>query len=309
MSFLVSLERGEYQNGALNQFAPASNYSLLNARAMMWMSQLAYDTDNESKVDSVLSAWNLRPRLLITNDPVTGLPPRSACVIVAGGRGVTVVSFAGTDPLKISDWITDFTTFPSADQVHTGFQNAVTTVWPRIRSVIENRLPNEQPLFFTGHSLGGALAIIAAERAKRELNAQATAVYTFGSPRPGGQSFADAYGSTLAGVTFRLVNGTDLVATVPPSAGGTFRHVGAAYQCPTDGLFETRTDISGRDADAPQFTSSLFTSFESDLRAAITGRVFQPVGRRSLAVAAGLLPRMVRDHVPDNYFRALSITI
>ena len=129
MSFLVSMKREDYQDGALNSFSATGGYRLDNARAMMWLSQLAYDTDDRGKVEGVLAAWNLRLRAFRTNDPITGFPIRSACALVAAGRGATMVAFAGTDPLKISDWVTDFRTLPSATQLHSGFEDAVNTVW------------------------------------------------------------------------------------------------------------------------------------------------------------------------------------
>jgi Lipase (class 3) len=309
MSFLVSLDRREYQDGAMTLFRPTPGYTLDNARAMMWMAQLAYDTDDGGKVDDVLRAWTLNRRALISNDPATGLPLRSACVVVAGGRDATIVSFSGTDPLKISDWITDFTPLPSATQRHTGFKEAVDSVWGQIKTVIANRPNTERALFFTGHSLGGALALIAAERAisDQEVRAHATAVYVYGCPRAGGARFFDDYTPKLGDATFRLVHGTDIVSTVPPS--GPFRHVGRAIQCDTDGVFDAHTPMSTRDDDKPDFVASMFSSARADLGAAISGNLFQPVGRRLLARAAGLLPRMVRDHVPDSYFRALSITL
>ena len=172
MSFLVELDRHAYPDSALDDFTVTPLFSLDNSRAMMWMSQLAYETANTSKVESILTAWHLTIRAIMTNDPVTGLPPHSACVVVAGGRGASMVSFAGTDPLKIEDWITDFSASQSATGLHSGFQAAVETVWPGIRTLIANPPPSEQALFFTGHSLGGALAIIAAERAIRESERQ-----------------------------------------------------------------------------------------------------------------------------------------
>ena len=44
MTFLVELPRDEYPNDAMDSFRVASDFALNNARAMMWMSQLAYDT-------------------------------------------------------------------------------------------------------------------------------------------------------------------------------------------------------------------------------------------------------------------------
>lgn len=45
MSFLVAMARAHYHDNAFDAFTASSGYSLENARAMMWMSQLAYDTD------------------------------------------------------------------------------------------------------------------------------------------------------------------------------------------------------------------------------------------------------------------------
>lgn len=189
MSFLVEILASAYPPDALNKFTGGSDFGLDNARAMMWMSQLAYETASESKVKNIIEKLSMTKRGFAMNDPVTGLPPKSACLVAAGGRNATIIAFAGTDPLKIEDWITDFTVgFPQPDVLHEGFHAAVGTVWPTVKAIIQSRPPPEQPLFFTGHSLGGALAINAAARAQSELGVTATAVYTFGSPRTGGSS-------------------------------------------------------------------------------------------------------------------------
>ncbi len=303
MSFLVELARSAYPKDALNGFSPNPQFGLDNARAMMWLSQLAYETADKSKVESILGDLLLTMRAFVSNDPVTGLPPRSACAFVAGGRGATFISFSGTDPLKIEDWITDFTATRSTTDLHSGFQNAVDTVWPTIKPVIKSRPGDQQHLFFTGHSLGGVLAIIAAERAMRELGVAATAVYTFGSPRPGGVDFFNSCG--LGNSTFRLVHGTDIVPTVPPTAD--FRHVGQSIQCPTDGRFDGPIVTSLGEANKPDFVEGVMQSGLADLRALAAFRFIRGIGPRPLDRLAVLLPRMVRDHVPSNYFRALSI--
>jgi hypothetical protein len=40
MSFLVAMARPHYHDNAFDAFTASSSYSLENARAMMWMSQL-----------------------------------------------------------------------------------------------------------------------------------------------------------------------------------------------------------------------------------------------------------------------------
>jgi triacylglycerol lipase len=309
MSGFVELERSKYPSDALDKFKVTAKFNLDNARAMMWLSQLAYETADESKVKSILGAWKLTMREFISNDPKTGLPPDSACVVVAGGRGATFVTFAGSDPGKIEDWVTDFDAMPSATGLHAGFEKTVGTVWPAIEAAIKKREATEQALFFTGHSLGGALAILAAARAAAEFAIQPTVVYTYGSPRNGGTEFFDAYTPLLGDSTFRLINGTDIVPTVPPPLSGGYRHVGHAIQCRTDGIFDTQTPIMAPNQNKPELLESALQSALADSAAIANLQIFHGIGAGLLNQLSGLLPRMVRDHVPTNYFRALSITI
>jgi hypothetical protein len=309
MSVFVELDRQQYPDDALNKFTASRQFDLDNARAMMWLAQLAYETAHKSKVQSILDAWQLTMHEFIRNDPGTGLPPKSACVVVAGGRGATFVTFAGSDPGKIEDWVTDFDAMPSAMDLHTGFANAVKTVWPAVEAAIKNHGAPGQALFFTGHSLGGALAILAAARAAAEFGIQPTVVYTYGSPRNGGKMFFDEYTPLLGDSTFRLIDGTDIVPTVPPPLSGGYRHVGHAIQCKTDGTFDAQTPIMAPNQNKPELVESAIQSALADSGAIANFQIFHGLGPGLLNHLSGLLPRMVRDHVPANYFRALSITV
>jgi triacylglycerol lipase len=245
-----------------------------------------------------------------SNDPATGLPPKSACVVVAGGRGATFITFAGSDPLKFEDWITDFNAVQSANNLHAGFKAAVETVWTTIETAMKKRFASEQALFLTGHSLGGALAIIAAARAALEFKIQPTVVYTYGSPRAGGTEFFDIYKPLLGDATFRLIHGNDIVPTVPPVLPGEYRHVGQSIQCPTDGLFDgSQAQISAPEANKPDLVEGAIEAGLADLRAFSAFRFIRRIGPRPLDRLASLLPRVVRDHVPANYFRALGIPL
>lgn len=73
--------------------------------------------------------------------------------------------------------------------VHAGFQLALNVVWPKVISELhEYRAANsDAPIFFTGHSLGAALATIAMAR----FNDKNVPLFTYGSPRIGNKAFYD----------------------------------------------------------------------------------------------------------------------
>lgn len=305
MSVLVSLKPDIYRDDALNGFTATRQFTPGNARAIMWLSQLAYETDVERNVDDILAKFQLKKRLLGSNGPITGLLQRKASFIVAAGHGATFVMFAGTDPLKIGDWFKDFKLALEPNVLHEGFAEAVNSVMRDIQAVIANRGADEQPLFFTGHSMGGALANIAALRAL-EADVQATGVYTFGGPRAGGQDFFDRYTPKLGDRTFRLVRGHDIVPTVPPGLAG-FRHVGRILHCPHGLPFEGSPSLSNAgNAPGPILTVlSALSDFEFSLPdieelAKIDPRTFDEIEA---------IPDLVSDHVPASYFHALSITL
>lgn len=145
-----------------------------------------------------------------------------ACALVRS-RGdsavpVTVLVFRGTQGVR--NWLIDLDTkmvaSAQAGRVHCGFQKALDEVWPEVDQALSSVTT---ATFYTGHSMGGALATLAASRRAP------AAMYTFGSPRVGDAEFA----SRLVGERiYRVVNCADVVAMVPPSRGPwPFRHVGA----------------------------------------------------------------------------------
>lgn len=304
MSFLVRYPLDSYRRDALDDFTVTSRFTHGNAQAMMWLSQLAYETDDSGKVDIILNRWGLERRGFGADAPNSGLVPPKARFIVAVGRGATFVTFSGTDPLSIKDWITNFTLTPSPNVFHRGFVEAVDAVRSEIEVAIRNGGAG-QPLFFTGHSMGGALANVAASRA---LNAglQATAVYTFGGPRTGGRDFFAAY-EPLSDSTFRLVNGNDIVTAVPPSPLGNFRHVGRMLRCSHGSTFAGQV-LASKEGNDPSLTE-VGLGAVSDLNLNIPSiDELRNIDPRSID-QSGVLPSVISDHVPAAYFRALSVTV
>src|SRR5262245_32090902 len=106
MSFLGAVDRSPDPAGRLERFN-ASNLDLSSgtaildpARAMMWLSQLAYETANPGKIVDILRDWTLTQRALIDNPPGTALPLKAACAVVAGGGRAHVSPSCRTAPIK-----------------------------------------------------------------------------------------------------------------------------------------------------------------------------------------------------------------
>lgn len=131
-----------------------------------------------------------------------------------GSDGMRILAFRGTEK-TFADFKTDLRAElvkPSegqpAELIHTGFYEAFKTVKKPILSDLEK--DPELPLYVTGHSLGGALAIVATRFiAKNSLGA----CYTFGSPRVGNLDMGLVFRTPI----YRLVNSSDIVPRTPPA--------------------------------------------------------------------------------------------
>lgn len=322
MSILTRVPRTVYDRNrqAFADFAPEAGYRTGTARGMAWLAQLAYETEDPGKIAEVLSAWDLAlvGGILACGDRA-GLPTAMTQGFVAQGRGATIVAFAGTDPLLLANWATNFDIALAADGCARGFHDAAAVA----RGAVLDRLALSDagnPLFVTGHSLGGALAAATAMALARQGRA-VDAVYTFGMPRPGNAAFAAAYGDALGQRTYRLVYGDDLVPTVAPSALG-FRHVGRHLRCERHGSFVGLTPAEDIASDAPLFTAGVRKDWDDALYGiahpvtALKRQIVPAIrvlfgdpgeGGRTDTIAAliELLPPRLRDHIPDRYCAAL----
>ena len=142
---------------------------------------------------------------------------------IFGNSDDAVVTCRGTQPDDWNDLRADLdlqrAVAETAGWVHRGFKREVDDLWPRLEQALVN---NTRTLWFTGHSLGAAMAAICAGRCKLSyIKSNPRALFTFGSPRVG----SSRYVNHVQLEAYRWVNNNDIVTRVPPAWLG-FRHKG-----------------------------------------------------------------------------------
>ena len=129
-----------------------------------------------------------------------------------GRRPFAVLAIRGTTSPQ--DWMNNakagLKSIGGGRQVHKGFHQAFLDAKPDIDDLLQLDDVKELPLYVTGHSLGGAVAVMATWEYARDTLA---ACYTFGAPRVGNHAFNDGFKTPI----YRTVNAFDPVPLVPPT--------------------------------------------------------------------------------------------
>jgi hypothetical protein len=98
---------------------------------------------------------------------------------------------------------------------HMGFVKAIGDIWDPLYEAVEAEMKQKKrPLWLTGHSLGGALALLAAWLFKRKF-VRVHQVYTFGGPMIGNKLAVEAIDREFPNKIVRCVNGPDPVPLLP----------------------------------------------------------------------------------------------
>jgi triacylglycerol lipase len=216
-----------------------------NAISKKKVSELARDREYRSRVAGPIGELTLlRKSLLLAELSMIAYLPEPGATSAAASIGFdslrffdrdgsqaymfeneldVVVAFRGTEPNEWNDIKADANAFAAVvetiGRVHRGFKREVDDLWPQLEQALT---ANEKPLWFTGHSLGGAMATICAGQCKlSEIKSSPEGLITFGSPRVGDKRYINY----CQIVHFRWVNNNDIVARVPPPWLG-YRHGG-----------------------------------------------------------------------------------
>lgn len=181
-------------------------FKLVNALGCARASLLAYEKDS-TLLKRTAAGWGF--------DNCEPLPHENHFGFVMGNSDVLLVVFRGTD--EPVDWLTNLNVLFKRSPLgwtHRGFMKAVELFWPDLPQWISKFRDRSQPVWVAGHSLGGALAVLAAAKLAGEDGLEVDGVYTFGQPPVGTVGFCRKFKERFANRFFRFVNHTDAVADV-----------------------------------------------------------------------------------------------
>lgn len=207
-----------------------TDYRLSHAYWLARASDLAYK--DRAAIETAASDWGFDRVRHFESRHALPFPLEDTQAYTMAGDHMIITAFRGTEPDKIYDWLTDGSAPPTPGPgnkgfVHDGFHQALMSVYPEVRDTLAEFRTGGQSVWFTGHSLGGALAMLAGNRLYfEEPRILPDGIYTFGQPRTCDHLLAVAHNSAIAHRTYRFVNNNDIVPQVPPAPA--FAHVDAA---------------------------------------------------------------------------------
>ena len=196
-----------------------------NATALALASDLAYLPEAEAAV-AFEEQLGLHARLISVNN---------IQVYIAQNDEHIVAVFRGTEsPTTIEglkDWLltdavnlliipegrlgTDFIAAGVGARFHLGFMTALAAIWDPLEAAIKAEIARkDRPFWITGHSLGGALAMLSAWLFDRKFTS-VHQVYTYGAPMIGNAIASAAFDKAFPKKIYRFVNGPDPVPKLP----------------------------------------------------------------------------------------------
>ncbi len=199
----------------------ASKWSPANALVLAEASALAYDSKAADKVKTILGCETVESLSCLFDLPKKlkfeeGEPGPQA--FIALGKDNIVIAFRGTE-INLVDLLTDawaqsvkFST-DMPGMVHGGFVNTFRVLWPDLKTKLmaaRTAHPSAK-IWITGHSLGGALAVMAAAQISIVEKLPVQGVVTYGSPVTGDVEFHKALATAIPGRHWRIVLALDAV--------------------------------------------------------------------------------------------------
>ena len=204
----------------------ARRFEPVNAWWLSELSRLIYRRDFTEGVADTVPRRSYLSRVGLVERRFFNRPGVQAVLVdhTADDAAYRVLVFRGTAG-RLANWRFNLNLlprpWPKGGAVHRGFYHLFMTIWEDIAPVLD---AIQGPLFYTGHSLGGALATLAASYRPP------SAAYTFGAPRVGDAAFAD---SVTDVALYQVLNRNDIVPHLPPSGRkARFVHAGTVVHNP-----------------------------------------------------------------------------
>lgn len=175
--------------------------SMRTATLSAILSSIAYKEKEQVSLD--LNKYGLSLVDFFDSDGIQGF--------IARNDKIAFLIFRGTN-LDIRDFVVDLSiskVTTEKGKVHKGFFEA----FIKVKGFIEFNLNEiELPLIISGHSMGGALAIMASCFLSGQIRDRLSSVYTFGAPGVGNSQFENA---CLELPIYKFVHRQDIVSRVP----------------------------------------------------------------------------------------------
>jgi len=196
-----------------------------NSRAMCMACQLAYLPENEG-TDGFRRHFGMSAKLFSIDNTQAYVAENDDHIIIAFRGTESPTSIDGLKDWLLTDAMNllivpegrlghDLAAAGAGAKFHKGFVNAIAEIHEPLFQEVEAQFKRlDRPLWITGHSLGGALALLAAWLLKRRFIA-VHQIYTYGAPMIGNQRACDAIDREFAGQISRYVNGKDPVPRLP----------------------------------------------------------------------------------------------
>lgn len=222
------------------------SFSMITAKTLLRFSELSYE-ENRAKLRNSIAKLKMRKSVFLNGNsdliPLKRTSPLydTECFLCHNALGDIVIAFRGSETEGLfkrngvfKDWVTtDFDATPikyplepgpkislnKGRWVHRGFWNAYNKVRLKVPRKLESLLNKHKKdkvrIFTTGHSLGGALAILAAADIGKAFKKYDVRTYTFAAPRVGNDDFNKVFAEATK-EAYQVIYRGDPVPWTPP---------------------------------------------------------------------------------------------